>query len=778
MPAANSITGLNSGLDWAAIIDATIDFERNDALLLEYQQVEKQQIISAYQALQAKFLALSVELSKLSDTKTFEPSTVNVSDSSILSATTDGRVSSGSYDVQVLSLARNHQLASQGFSESTLSTFGTGTMSIQVGDGAVRTVTIDSGNNSLIGIKKAINDADLGVSASIINDGSGSNPYRLILTGDNPGAANTISVTSDLTGGNNLNYSSSSFDSPENVYMDSGSSAQISLGAMAAYIGNENKIYTFTVGGTGTQTVGTDNITLNWTDGTNSGAIIVTQADTEVELVGVGADGLTLTFSAGDLNAGDTFQVGTFSPLLQQASDARIMLGSSGGGGSPITITSDTNSFNDLIGGLSMTVHQETESGESVIINTDKDIVGIRQQIELFITRYNEATEFIDDQNTYDQDDGQAGALFGDYTVWNMENKLSSYLGSTIPGIDTQFQQLYSIGIRTTGSGKLAITDSSRLEDALRNNLDDVISLFACAGNSSSSYVEYISSTADTQVGKAYDVDITQAATHGRYQGAEITSPAASALTLSSSNNRMRLTVDGLTSDEIILTAKIYETSDELIREIQAQIDNDNKIGERGITVEWVSTGVDTGYLNIISSTWGSSSTMELVDSQSDSVYALIGLSSGEAHEGLDVAGTINSEEAEGKGQVLTGMEDNATTDGLKLKITLDESQVVAGYEATITISKGVAARMSEYINSITLSTDGTIDRRIKGYQGQIELLIERIKEIDELLEVRRESLYQQYYQMETILGTLNMESQYLSQQIDSLNMNWKFNKD
>ncbi len=773
MPAANSITGLNSGLDWSAIIDATIRFERNNAVLLEYEQAKKQAIVSAYQALQAKFFGLSAELSKLARPATFEQSMVSVSDESVLSATVDGSIGTGSYDIQVLSVARNHQLASQGFSDEFEASFGTGTISIQVGDAAAQEITIDSGNNSLSGIQKAINDADLGVTASTIYDGSASNPYRLLLSADSTGIANNIAITSSLTGGENLNYSGSSFDSPETLVMDTGSSSQISLGATAAYSGAENKIYTFTVGGTGTQTIGSDNITLDWTDGTNSGSIIVTQADTEVELVGTGADGLTLTFSAGDLTAGDTLQVGTFSPLLQQASDARITLGSTGGGGSPITVNSKTNSFDNLVGGLSVNIFKETASGESVTINTDQDIAAVKAQIESFITKFNNITDYIEEQNTYDQNADTAGALFGDSTIWSMQESLRSLLSSTIPGIESDFRQLYSIGIRTKADGTLAITDSARLDAALRDNLDDVISLFACDANSSNSYIQYISSTSKTTVGEALEVDITQAPTQGSYQGTEISNPATSAITLNNTNNRLKLVTDGLTSNEIILTAKTYETTDELIREIQTQIDNDLKIGSRGIEVEWIATDVDAGYISIISSTFGSTSSVDIADSQSDNAFTILGLSSGEKQEGLNVAGTINGEEAEGTGVMLVGKEGNATTEGLKLKITLNEGQVGSGVEGTITITKGKAAQLAEFVDSVTMSSDGTFDRRISSYQKQIELLAERVEDIDELLEIRRQSLYEQYYEMETIMGRLNSQSTFLTTQLDSLNANW-----
>jgi len=59
---------------------------------------------------------------------------------------------------------------------------------------ATKNVTIDSSNNTLIGIRDAVNAANIGVTASIINDGSAS-PYRLILTSSTTGLANSMKIT-------------------------------------------------------------------------------------------------------------------------------------------------------------------------------------------------------------------------------------------------------------------------------------------------------------------------------------------------------------------------------------------------------------------------------------------------------------------------------------------------------------------------------------------------------------------------------------------------------
>lgn len=80
----------------------------------------------------------------------------------------------------------------------------TGTANLQAnatftsnGSGA-KSITINSSNNSLQGIRDAINAAKIGVTATIVNDGSGT-PFRLALSSDSNGASNSlkIAVTGD-----------------------------------------------------------------------------------------------------------------------------------------------------------------------------------------------------------------------------------------------------------------------------------------------------------------------------------------------------------------------------------------------------------------------------------------------------------------------------------------------------------------------------------------------------------------------------------------------------
>ena len=74
---------------------------------------------------------------------------------------------------------------------------GSGDVVLQVGNGTQTTISLSDA--SLEDIASAINDEDLGVTASVINDGQ-SNPYRLVLQSDNTGDdyAITVSGTDDF----------------------------------------------------------------------------------------------------------------------------------------------------------------------------------------------------------------------------------------------------------------------------------------------------------------------------------------------------------------------------------------------------------------------------------------------------------------------------------------------------------------------------------------------------------------------------------------------------
>ena len=766
---AGAISGINSKLDTAAIVDAMLIYEKQNVTLLQYNQTVKTNQITTYQAINTRLLAFQTQAGLLARSDAFDATKVTVSDEDYLTATAGSSVGLGTYALNITALAQNHQIASQGFSKEEAAKIGTGTISITVGDASPKTITIDTGSGTLDGLKNAINNAKIGVKASVINDGTTSNQYRLLLTADKTGAKNKITISSNLTGTKIPDFSSTSFDQVEKLSFAAAATSTPSLGTTASYTGSQNKTYTFTVGGTGTQTVGSGDITLNWTDGTNNGSILVSSADTEVPLSGTGSDGLNLSFAAGTLVAGDKFQVQSFAPLLQQAQDAKISMGSTSGGGSPITVTSETNFVADLIPGVTLNLKKVTTTSP-IIINVDRDIAKVSQQVDDFISKFNSVLGALDDQFKFDpKATDKTGILFGDNTLMMVQNSLRRQVSSNISGLDTKYKMLADVGIRFGSSGELKVVDRGKLDTAIRDHPDDLQKLLAPSGNSSNSKISFMSLTEKTKASSSgYDVDITQTAKQGYLRGSSIVNPATTPLVIDTTNKNLTLKVDGVVSETITLTEKTYSSSADLISELQQKINADKKIGNLGVVVSYFDNGSD-GYLILTSGSYGSSSKVEIQGGTVNSAFVKLGLAVGQVFEGQNVAGTINGEAATGAGQILTGKDGNSTTAGLKLKVELTDAALQTGSDATIKVFRGVAAQAQSLVNSLTKDTDGTLARRTKALELQITDIKSQVDQMNQRMELKRQRLVVKFSEMEDIIGRLNSQSAYLSNSLAAL---------
>lgn len=197
MMATVSSLGVGSGLDLSSLLTKLVSAEQQPITLLQKQQSASQTKISDYGTIKSKLSALITAAQALSTSSNLEAYTATLTDSSVATATTASGVSPGNYNVHVNNVATAQTLTSVAFSNSSTAV-GTGTLRIGVGSSTFD-VAIDSTNNTLAGIRDAINGAsnNTGVQATIVQDSSGA---RLALTSKNTGAANTISVAVSETG--------------------------------------------------------------------------------------------------------------------------------------------------------------------------------------------------------------------------------------------------------------------------------------------------------------------------------------------------------------------------------------------------------------------------------------------------------------------------------------------------------------------------------------------------------------------------------------------------
>lgn len=191
--------GLITGLDTNALIAGLVKAESRSIDLLSAEKVR-------YQAQDAVFTSLIGALGKLRSTAQglslstdFSKKAVTSSNEAVLTATANTSADVGSFTIAVDSLARSQSVQSTSFTSATAA-IGTGTLTINVG-GAETTLTIDGTNNTLTGLKDAINDSNASVSASIINLGAETPDYRLVVQSNDTGVANAVTITSGLSGG-------------------------------------------------------------------------------------------------------------------------------------------------------------------------------------------------------------------------------------------------------------------------------------------------------------------------------------------------------------------------------------------------------------------------------------------------------------------------------------------------------------------------------------------------------------------------------------------------
>jgi flagellar hook-associated protein 2 len=134
-----------------------------------------------------------------------------VADPSVAAVSVDNAAAPGNYSLEVTNLATQQKLATTAFASSTASLgAGPGTVTIEFGttsgsaftlnaNQAAFTVNIDAANMTPTGVRDAVNAANKGVTATLVNETNGT---RLVLTNNSTGANQSMRVSVSDPDGN------------------------------------------------------------------------------------------------------------------------------------------------------------------------------------------------------------------------------------------------------------------------------------------------------------------------------------------------------------------------------------------------------------------------------------------------------------------------------------------------------------------------------------------------------------------------------------------------
>jgi flagellar hook-associated protein 2 len=214
-----SSPGIGSNLDVNSIISKLMQIEAAPLNRLEDKKSSYEAKISALGSIKSALSSMQTAMTGLGYGTDFLATTASSSDTSIVKVSGTSGATPGDHSIVVSNLAKSQTLVATGQTDSTAA-IGSGsstTITIDLGTTSGSTFTpngsgsfnvvIDSSNNTLEGIRDAINAANKGVTASIVNDGT-SSPYRLVLTSSDTGADQSmqIQVSGDATLTSLLNY--------------------------------------------------------------------------------------------------------------------------------------------------------------------------------------------------------------------------------------------------------------------------------------------------------------------------------------------------------------------------------------------------------------------------------------------------------------------------------------------------------------------------------------------------------------------------------------------
>ncbi len=447
-------------------------------------------------------------------------------------------------------------------------------------------------------------------------------------------------------------------------------------------------------------------------------------------------NGYHLQVSSGATGAASAFTLSGLDPAVggtqvtSQGQDAQLTIGSGPGA---YTVTSTSNTFSDLLPGVSVTA--VSVSATAVTATVSENTQALSDAVKALVEAANAALSEISLRTAYDAKNKTGATLNGDST---MRRAAQDITRAVIDVVGTSSLGSGGLaGVKLERNGKFSF-DAAAFSTAYAEDPAAVRNLFVQSGNTTTGDVTFVSAGNRAQSG-TYDVEVTTAAEQATTTGLTGGWPLGVATTVALKVGSKELTY------EIDAGASAADAAAAL------QLAAD----EAGLRLDVTESG---GGLSITSRDFGSAAKFSV---------AWDGVTFTD-HAGIDVAGTINGIEAVGTGQQLQVPTTDGRLGGLAVRVT----GTATGALGSVTYGAGIAQRLASVVTRSNDLVDGYLTAAEKGKQTKIDTLATSITEYDRRLEVREARLRTYWAALETTLGRLKDQSSWLASQIGSLAAN------
>jgi len=211
-----SALGAGSGIDTKNLVESLVAAERQPLESRLNKKIEDSEAqVSAYGTVMSSLQLLEAAFQQINDVSEFSNFTSTISNglssagAASFQITTDSDVTAGRHEISVTSIATPDRWVSEGFAETTTELNGGSAFSVTIDfeDVSKESAVISVSDSTPQGLVDAINATSYGLSASLVDTGDASTPYKIVLTGD-LGADNAFTATTDIASGTSVNFAS------------------------------------------------------------------------------------------------------------------------------------------------------------------------------------------------------------------------------------------------------------------------------------------------------------------------------------------------------------------------------------------------------------------------------------------------------------------------------------------------------------------------------------------------------------------------------------------
>jgi flagellar hook-associated protein 2 len=781
-----SSPGIGSNLDVIGIVSKLMAVESAPLTVMQTKEASYLAKISAYGTVKGALSSFQTAVNALSSASTFKALTATPSDATVLSASATTLATSGSYNVNVTGLAQGQALTAAGQASTTVA-IGTGTattLSFQFGTisggalasgtytgagfaqdatQAAHSIVIDSSNNSLQGIRDTINGAGMGVTASIVNDGSTGSPYHLMLTSNSTGAAHSMKITSSGEDASITGLLAYDPAATQNLSQSSvAQNATLTINGLA--VSSASNAVADAIGGVtlNLSKIGTSNLSIasNTSAVTTAvQALVKSYNDANTSLKTLTAYDPT-TQTSGLLNGDSTIEA------IQSKLRAALSTPLSGLGSNTLTNitqigvsflkdgtlsldstklqTAMTKNFSDF-SALFASAGKPSDSLVKFATSTSASTPG--SYAVAVSTLATQGTAVGSDKATQASLDGSLAANLtltaggNDHLLVSIDNDTAVAVTLTPAAPGPAFATAADLATQVQTDINTALTAAGQVRHVSVTDNGGKLSIVSSSFGSASA----VSVTNDPAfAGNTGATDLL---------GAPTGSTVATIKT--GVNDQLTLSLDGTTASAT-LAAGTY-TASALAAQIQAAVNGTAAFSSAGAGVS-VTQSADV--LSLTSTSYGSVSSVKVTGG---TAFASLFSGSAASTDGVDTAGTINGVAATGSGQFLTGASGNAA-EGMKVQVIGG----ALGARGTVDYSQGYAYNISKLIDGM-LSSTGAIASNTDSANRNIASLKKSADNLTLQLTATEKRYRAQYTALDVTIGSMTTTSSFLSQQLSSL---------